>query len=234
MKDESIVKPPPLQGFNKEKVICFPGDTRSGFLFRAFQKRIKKSKKKPFGEFFLLEDRIVLYRCVGAPATVLSLERLAASGAEKILFLGFCGTLNPKIDIHDAVCVTEAYSDEGTSKHYLPSETCFRSTAPLREEIESALKSRQYPYVLGSAVSTDAPYRETPHWLDDKRKRGIDVVDMEVSAVFAYAASSGLQAAALLLVSDRVSSTGHTIGFHQPRTEKKMEQYFLPFLTDAW
>ena len=232
MKDESIVKPPPLPGFSKEKVVCIPGDTPSRFIFKKFQKRIRKTKTKPFGEIYLLEDRIILYRCVGAPTTVMALERLVASGAKEILFLGFCGSLNPDIRILEAVCVTEAFSEEGTSKHYFSSETLFRASTRLNIEIETVLKSRQLPYHCGTAVSTDAPYRETQGWLEDKMKKRIDVVDMEVSAVFAFASYYRLQAAALLLVSDQLSSQGHIIGFHQPETEKRIEQYFLPFLYD--
>jgi purine-nucleoside phosphorylase len=232
MKGELIVKPPPLPGFSKEKVVCIPGDTPSRFIFKTFQKRIRKTKTKPFGEIFLLDDRIILYRCVGAPTTVMALERLVASGAKEILFLGFCGSLNPDIKILDAVCITEAFSEEGTSKHYFSSETLFRASTRLKKEMETALQSRQLPYLCGTAVSTDAPYRETQGWLENKMKKRIDVVDMEVSAVFAFAFYHRLQAAALLLVSDKLTSQGHTIGFHQPETEKRIEQYFLPFLFD--
>jgi len=232
MKDESIVKPPPLPGFSTEKVVCIPGDTSSGFIFKSIQKRIKKTKTKPFGEIHQLEDKAILYRCVGAPTTVMALERLVASGTRKILFLGFCGSLNPEIHILDAVSITEAFSDEGTSKHYFHSASIFRSSSRMRKEVETALNSRQLPFHQAVAVTTDAPYRETRKWLQDKRKKKIDVVDMEISAVFALAAYHRIPAAALLLVSDMVSDRGHTIGFHQPETEKRIERYFLPFLLD--
>jgi purine-nucleoside phosphorylase len=230
MKNASIVIPPALPGFSLERVVCVPGDTPSRFIYHKVQKHIKRTKNLTFGEIHLLAERSLLYRCVGAPTTVMALERLAASGAKEFLFLGFCGAIHPRIKMLEAVSITRAISDEGTSKHYFFSKGVFRASQPLKQEVENMLKSRKLPFTCGTVVSTDAPYRETQKWLKDKRNKGIDVVDMEVSAVFALAQHHGLQAAALLLVSDRISTEGHTNGFFQPETEKKLERYFLPFL----
>ena len=90
--------------------------------------------------------------------------------------------------------------------------------------------SRDLPFQRGTIVSTDAPYRETRDWLKVKHTQGIDLVDMEVSAVLALASFYGLEAAALMLVSDKLSIQGHRIGFAQPKTQVQMERYFLPFI----
>ena len=232
MINESLVKPPPYPGFHKEKVIYIPVDTPSCFVFNSIKNRIKKRKIKPFGHVFLLEDKIVLYRCVGAPTAVLFLERLIASGVRDILVLGFCGSLSRKIEILDAVSIQKAFSEEGTSNHYYSRKKIFNPSQKKKEEIESVLKSGRLPFKKGTIVSTDAPYRETAAWLKSKKKQGIDLVDMEASAVFALAAFYGLQAAALMLVSDRLTSQGHHIGFHHPKTEMQMKKYFLPFLIE--
>ena len=230
MKNSSLLKPPPLPGFYKEKVIYIPVDTPSRFIYKSIKERIKKTKDSPFGRVFLLEDKIVLYRCVGAPTAIMSIERLIASGTRDILVLGFCGSLSRKMKILDAVSIQKAFSDEGTSKHYYLRKKTFSPSQKKKEEIEFFLKSKHLPFKRGTIVSTDAPYRETANWLKSKKTQGIDLVDMEASAVFAVASYHNIQAAALMLVSDELTSRGHHIGFHQPKTEIHMKKYFLPFL----
>lgn len=232
MKSESIVTPPPYPGFDKKSVVYVPGDTPSRIIYKAIHNRIKDTKIRPFGQLFLLEDKIILYRCVGAPTTIMTLERLLASGMQDILVLGFCGTLSKKTKIHDAVSIQRAFSEEGTSKHYYSRKKIFYPSQPKKEEVEALLKSKDLSFKKRTIVSTDAPYRETRAWLAAKRKQGIDLVDMEVSAVFAFASFYGLEAAALMLVSDELTIRGHTIGFHQPKTDLCMKRYFLPFLIE--
>ena len=132
MKRDSIVKPPPYPGFHQKKVVYVPGDTSYHFIYKAIQKHIKNKKTRPFGQLFLLEDKIILYRCVGAPTTVMFLERLVASGASEILILGFCGSLSDRIKIHDAVSIQKAYREEGTSKHYFPRKKVYKPSPQLK------------------------------------------------------------------------------------------------------
>ncbi|MGD2245874.1 MAG: hypothetical protein PVI11_04925 [Candidatus Aminicenantes bacterium] len=233
MNNESIVKPPPYKGFSKNRVVCVPADTPSRFIFKSIQKQIRRKQTKPFGQVFQLNDKIILYQCVGSPTTVMALERLIASGAREILFLGFCGSLSLHTKTLDAVSITKAYSQEGTSKHYFPQKKIFYPSLKMREKIENTLKDLHLPFKHGAIVSTDAPFRETKTWLRDNQRRHIGCVDMETSAVFALASFYGLRAAALMLVSDELCRQEHKIDFHQPKTETCMKHYFLPFLLEA-
>ncbi|HWG90218.1 MAG TPA: hypothetical protein VNZ52_05140, partial [Candidatus Thermoplasmatota archaeon] len=55
---------------------------------------------------------------IGAPATAICVEKLVASGARALLFLGYAGGLHPHMNAGDHLLVTGAYIDEGTSRHY--------------------------------------------------------------------------------------------------------------------
>jgi purine-nucleoside phosphorylase len=161
---------------------------------------------------------------------VLSLEKLVASGAKEILILGFCGSLNPEYKLASPVSVAKAYSNEGTSCHYCPGQKVFPASPGLQKAVEKRLKDRELPFLRGAAVSTDAPYRETPAWIRKMRQRGIDVVDMEASAVFGLASFHKLPAAALMIVSDELFSGRWKNGFSDPRLAKTVQDYFFPFL----
>ena len=229
-KDEGIIKPQPIRGFGRRTVLYIPVDSPSLTIQKALKKTARKTKITPLGQLVLFENKTVLYQCMGAPLAVLSLERLIVSGAQDIVILGFCGALDEKTDIGDAVSVTQAASEEGTSKHYFPRKKLFRASSQLRTEVENSLSEQRLSFVNGSVVSTDAPFRETRSWLDRNRARDIGFVDMETSAVFALADFYGLQAAALHLVSDQVTSSFHRMRFHSRKLERNIQKYFLSMI----
>lgn len=230
MKEPPLVKPTPYKGFSKKRIIYIPIDSPQNTIRLSVKKHIEKKKDTPFGKILLLKDKILLYQCVSSPLAVLSLERLIASGAEEIIVLGFCGSLMSGSRIGDAVSITRAFSEEGTSKHYFPRKRSFSSSPFLRKWIENGLDSKKFVYSKNTLVTTDAPFRETLSWFKQKQHQHIGAVDMETSAVFALAEYYGLQAAALMLVSDILSEDKHKIGFFNPLLFRNIKKYFLPFI----
>jgi purine-nucleoside phosphorylase len=228
--DPPIVKPRPLPGWNNKKVFYIPVDTLSRTIFKSIEHGIKKEKITPLGTLLEFNGSTILYHCIGAPLAVLSLERLIVSGAEEIILLGFCGTLNPDFQIGHAALITQAYSEEGTSPHYIHNKRVFKSEETSQKNTESFLNQRGLPFHKGSIVSTDAPYRETFTWLEKKRNKGIDFVDMETSAVFALAEYYNISASALMLVSDKLTHKTHRFKFHSSKLEKAVAEYFLPLI----
>ena len=126
--------------------------------------------------------------------------------------------------------VKDAYSEEGTSTHYFPRKRHFSPSSSLKARVENTLSEQGLPFVNGSIVSTDAPFRETQQWIDKNREKGIGFVDMETSAVFALATFYGIEAAALHVVSDQLASSSHNVGFHTLKLEQNVQKYFMPFI----
>ncbi len=227
---ESLIKPKSIKGFGKRTVLYLPVDMPSFKIQNVLEAKAERAKVTPMGYLYGYANRVVLSRCVGAPLAVMALERLIASGAKEIIILGFCGALDERTGIGEAVSVTEAASDEGTSKHYFPRKRIFRASSELRARVENTLAECALSFVNGPVVSTDAPFRETQRWLDRNRQRGMQFVDMETSAVFALAHFYGIQAAALHLVSDMLTSASHRVGFHSLKLVRNIQRYFLPFI----
>ena len=226
----SIVPPRPFKDFLVDRVIYVPVDLPSGLIKKHLREKAGKEKQTDWGILYRIERTAVLFQAVGAPLAVLSLEKLVASGAEEILILGFCGSLNPEYKLASPISVAKAYSNEGTSCHYCPGQKVFSASADLQKSVEEKLKDRGLPFLRGAAVSTDAPYRETPAWIRKMRERGMDVVDMEASAVFGLARFHKLPAAALMIVSDELFSGRWKNGFSDPKLAKAVQDYFFPFL----
>jgi len=230
--EDAIVKSKPLKGFDKETAIYIPLDTSSRLIGNRLEKEALKYEKTPFGHYILLEKKTILHQCIGSPSAVVGLERLIASGAAEILILGFCGSLNPNLSLLDVISVEKALSEEGTSKHYIPRKRIFRASTYLRQKAEKSLSAWNLPFHRGITVTTDAPFRETVTWLEDKRRRGIDVVDMEASAVFALGDYYNIPTAALMIVSDTLSARKWKTGFTDPGMNERIRDYFFPFIEE--
>jgi len=234
LDEKLIVKPTPLKGFAKKNVVYVPFDSPSRILQRAIKKSSLKEKDICFGYLYLLREKTIIYHALGAPLAVIALECLIASGAKEILVLGFCGSLNPRYRMMDVVSVSKALSEEGTSRHYFSRNRIFRPSALLKNRIENFLRQQTLPFRSGTCVSTDAFYRETESWLEQKQRKKIDLVDMETSAVFALAKFHRIQAAALMIVSDELWSKAWKKEFRSPELDEKIKRYFLPFIERAW
>ena len=235
LNEKAIVKPEPWKGFGRKDVVYFPFDSPS----RIIQKTLKKSSLKEIdigflGRLYLLKNKAALYHSMSAPLAVLCLESLIASGAKRILLLGFCGSLHPSYKILDAVSISRALSEEGTSRHYLPQQRFFHPSPTLKNGIGDILRQASLPFLRGSVVSTDAPYRETESWLKKMQKRKIGLVDMETSAVLALAKFRRIEAAALLVVSDELWDKTWKKAFSLPELEERIKKYFLPFINKTW
>jgi uridine phosphorylase len=172
-REEGIIKPQPIRGFGQKTVLYIPVDLPSFKIQKVLKKRARKTKNTPLGQLYDFENKAVLTQCVGAPLAVLTLERMIRSGAQEIIILGFCGGLDEFSDIGEAVSITEAASEEGTSKHYFRRKKLFRASVDLKAHVENTLSERRLSFVSGSVVSTDAPFRETQTWLVRNRARGI-------------------------------------------------------------
>jgi len=227
---EVIFKPRPLSRFKRKRVLYIPLDTPLNSIHTVLKQRSIREKRELFGHLFLLPNTVVLSMCIGAPLAVIGLERCIASGAEEILILGFCGALDARTKIGDAVIITRASSEEGTSQHYYPRKRVFRPSACLTKELELTLERTKLPHVSGATVSTDAPFRETQSWLARNRAKGVRYVDMEASAVFALADFHNIEAAALMLVSDNLSDDTHEVQITHKALLTNIEKYFFPFL----
>jgi uridine phosphorylase len=151
---------------------------------------------------------------LGAPQTVLVLEKMIALGARKFIAVGWCGSLRAEVRIGDIVLPSGAICEEGTSNHY-PGVECAPSSQ-LSGSLKSALSSTGRPIHEGTVWTTDAPFRETCAKVKAFQSQGILSVDMETSALFAVSRFRGVDLAAVLIVSDDLSGLHWVHGFRNP------------------
>ncbi len=167
---------------------------------------------------------------VGAPMAVLSLEKLIALGASKIITFGWCGSLNHSVSIGDVLLPTWAISDEGTSIHY-PVNTRPESPAETRKLLFERLTAIGQTVHTGPIWSTDAPYRESVVQVQQLGEQGILGVDMEYAALITAATHRKIELSAVMLVSDELWSGKWKPGFRSKGFKKKSRN-ILNFLVE--
>lgn len=137
---------------------------------------------------------------MGGPSIAIVVAELADLGAERLVRVGTCGGLDPSLRLGDLIVAREAIAADGTSRALGVSERVGPTPALLAALLATTEGS---PTVrAGTVVSTDLFYDGAPG--DESRwmAAGAMAVEMESATLFALAAKRGLEAAALLTVSD--------------------------------
>jgi uridine phosphorylase len=204
--DDSLVRPPRLRKLPAgiRRALLFPIDPFGRKELSSVPRDlVRRQFSFLFTRFTVLPDRVAVCPALGAPAAAMAVDSLAVSGMERILVVGSCGALDPSVRCGDVVIVRDAFSACRAAALYAPGEERFASDPALAGRVAGNLYVGGVDSRPASAVTTDAPYRETPGFLEEWRAQGAQVVEMECAAVFAAARRRGVSAGAALVVSDR-------------------------------
>ena len=124
---------------------------------------------------------------IGAPMVVGLLEELKARGFKNFIILGSCGVLDQSIQADKIILPSSALRDEGTSYHYAPASEEIAYEQSLLLTMEKALDKAGIEHIRTKSWTTDAFYRETAAKVKRRLAAGARVVDMEASAIMAWA-----------------------------------------------
>ena len=145
---------------------------------------------------------------VGASFAVLLAEQLAVSGCELLVSVTSSGSITPVAEPPHFVVIDRALRDEGTSLHYLPPGDWADAPAHLIDGVAGRLGGLRQGVVVGSTWTTDAPYRETQASIDRAVSLGVVAVEMEASALYAFAQVRGLDVLCLAHVTNTMAVAG--------------------------
>lgn len=141
---------------------------------------------------------------LGAPAAVIDAEELIARGGEVFIIIGAAGSLQPNLPIGSVVVPSECIADEGTSRHYLAPGAVPRPSDRLVGFLMEACQERGIEVQRGLHWTTDARYRVLKGDVRRRQGNGVLSVESEVSALFSVAMHRGVEAAAILVISDEL------------------------------
>jgi DeoD family purine-nucleoside phosphorylase len=161
---------------------------------------------------------------VGGPSAAIVIHELIDLGARRLVRTGTCGGLQAHLRLGDLVVVTEAIAADGASRALGAGET-IHGSPDLLPALTAAAEH------AGPVVSTDLFYDGRGlerQWSEG----GALAVEMEAATLYALAGARGVQAAALLVVSDLVLPERVRIGQDDLRSaEQRMGQVALRALS---
>lgn len=158
---------------------------------------------------------------IGAPMAVMTMEKLIALGAFRIILFGWCGAISKTLKVGDIMIPDSALSGEGTSCYYI-TKSKIEPSLTLNQELESLLAEKGVGFESGCVWSTDAIYREDRRLLKKLRsEKNVSAVDMEFSALCSVAMFRGIQFSAVLMVSDELWGESWKSGFSATNFKKQ-------------
>jgi len=129
----------------------------------------------------------IVGNAVGASFAVLVAQEMFACGCELLISMTSAGKIVSKGSPPYFVLIEKALRDEGTSYHYLPPAQFSTVNPKLLADLQGAFEKSQPPVFRGATWTTDAPFRETERAISYARSEGILGVEMEASALYAFA-----------------------------------------------
>lgn len=137
-----------------------------------------------------------------APDTAMTTEILCAAGADSLIRIGSCGSLQDQVKIGDLIIITGAIRGEGTTSYYVPKSFSSVAHPDIVRALQQAAESLQVGYHLGRIFTTDALFRETPELIQELNEQNVSSIDMVTSTFLTIAQLRQKKAGAILAVSD--------------------------------
>ena len=137
-----------------------------------------------------------------APDTAMTTEILCAAGAQSLIRIGSCGSLQDHVKIGDLVIATGAIRGEGTTSYYVPKNFSTVAHPEIVEALKTAAEHLQVRHHLGWIFTTDALFQETPELIQELNEQKVTSIDMVTSTFLTVARLREKKAGAILAVSD--------------------------------
>lgn len=188
-------------------ILCLKNDLPSQLRWRVPVQKVGKV----MGDFYLVKSTrgrvgVLSNFGIGAPAVASLTEEMTAWGVKRFVLLSWGGSLQTSLNTGDIVVADQAIRDEGVSHHYLPPEKHIYADTQLTASLTLHLSASSATLKIGSTWTTDAPYRETHEEILKYQAEDVQVVEMEIASLFTLAQVRGVQAAAVVVVADKLAN----------------------------
>ncbi|MBK9782499.1 MAG: nucleoside phosphorylase [Anaerolineales bacterium] len=200
-------------------ILCLKNDLPTQLRWQVPVQKVGKI----MGDFYLVRSArgrvgVLSNFGIGAPVVASLTEEMIAWGVKRFVILSWGGALQTSLNVGDIIITERAIRDEGVSHHYLPAEKFIHADAALTVKLKNNLPQT----TIGSTWTTDAPYRETRDEVMQYQAEGIQVVEMEIAALFALAKVRGVQASAVVVAADKLAN----LTWEMPSDMKRINSSF--------
>ncbi|MCS4484461.1 purine-nucleoside phosphorylase [Gleimia sp. 6138-11-ORH1] len=142
---------------------------------------------------------------MGQPsATIYATELFKFFGVERIIRVGTCGGISPKVKVGDVVVALGAHTDSSMNTYRIPGIN-FSAVASFKLAAAAVAASKDAENVhVGTILSRDHFYLPVAGQVQNLADYGVLGVEMEAAAMYGVAAEFGKEALTVLTVSDHL------------------------------
>ena len=148
---------------------------------------------------------------MGGPSAAIIFEELAMLGVRRIVRVGTCGGLQPQTKMGDTVIAVSASADDGTVLRYAampgfaPTASWNLVAAAAALVGEASARTVHVGPIVTSGLFYDPDSEAFNRW----RRLGHLGVEMEAAMLYTIAAVKGMEALAMMVVSDVIGASEH-------------------------
>lgn len=143
---------------------------------------------------------------MGIPScSIYTKELITEFGVDKIIRIGSCGSVLPRVKVRDIVIGMGACTDSNVNRSRFKGHD-FAAIADfeLLRNAVTAAEASGVPVHVGNLFSADLFYNPDPHMFDVMEKYDILGIEMEAAGIYGVAAEFGAKALCICTVSDHI------------------------------
>ncbi len=158
---------------------------------------------------------------MGMPSMgIYSWELITEYGVQNLIRVGTAGSFNKDIKIGDIVVGIAASTDSNYIHAFdVPGNYAPCASYELLSKLRDASEETGYGFRAGNIVSCDVFYETSEDWWKRWRTMGVMAVEMEAAALYMNAAYHGVNALAMMTISD------HFVTGEKATTEQRQEKF---------
>jgi purine-nucleoside phosphorylase len=143
---------------------------------------------------------------MGIPSLSIYATELAREyGVRRVVRIGTCGALQDSLALGDLVLAAGAGTDSRVNRlRCRGHDFAALASYPLLSTVADAARRAGIAAAIGSVFSTDLFYHPDTELVRTLTRLGVLAIDMEAAGLYGVAAECGIEALALLVVSDRL------------------------------
>ncbi len=141
---------------------------------------------------------------MGMPSLAIYVNELIREYAVKRLIrIGSCGSVQPHVNVRDLVLAISASTDSAMNqRRFQGMDYAATASWPLLRRAIAVLEEGKTAFHAGGILSSDTFYTDDPEDWKIWARHGVLAIEMEANQLYTLAARHGVQALALLTVSD--------------------------------
>ena len=156
---------------------------------------------------------------IGVPSISLYATELAKFyGVKNIIRIGSCGGLPLSVKVREVVVAMGASTDSAVNRNRLQGiDFAALASFDLLERAVAAARAKNIGVKVGNVFTSDLFYNASETLFDTLEKYGVLAIEMEAAGLYGVAAEYGINALAIITVSDHIR-TGESLSAQERQT----------------